>query len=270
MKSVFFLNTAIRKKTTYLWLEYVQGYSGLELTTDMLEETAYELGRFQGLTIANKNQSILMENFTGVDFLEKELTQWYWQTYDYQFLCSKDSNLPLHVKEMLKRNDWDDESSIIYHYLRHKECNLPKHLKDMIYHIDDHKDSIFKYFSSFPSVINHRDFWIENIIYDNSMIYLIDCDCIGFGYLGEDLASLIGDDTLTENLMVYFERLIPAYNRGIAEFQNIVIDAKMIHEIILIKYGYRLIQNHMFTNDDNQKEDIQSRLQVLFDILNKK
>ena len=257
----------MNENETRLWIEYIEGYSGEELTIEMLEQVAYELGRFQGLLILKKEQLVLPENITDVTFLEKELTQWYPQTYKYEFLCSKECRLPEHVKEMLKRNPWNNESSIIYNYLRSDACDIPFMLKEMILEIDEHKNDIFEHFNKLPIVLNHRDFWIENVILNSSSISVIDWDCVGWGYLGEDIASLIGDDTLTENLSKYFHRLIPAYNRGLSQYvDNLSIQKDDILKMIFIKYGYRLIQNYMFTDSLDERHEIKQRLQTMHNI----
>jgi hypothetical protein len=260
----------LNENETNLWIEYVEGPSGEELTVDMLEHIAYELGYFQGMTISMKPNTILLDNVSDIDFLKNELTQWYHQTYDYAFLCSKECRLPNHVKDMLMRNSWNDAYSIIYHYLRSNECNIPTHLKEMILEIDNNIENIFDAFQNLPIVVNHRDFWIENIIYQPNSIFVFDWDCVGWGYLGEDLASLIGDDTPTEKVAEYFERLVPAYNKGLNQHtKQTSIQYLSIIQMILIKYGYRLIQNHMFSSMDKNKIEIVKRLQTMFEIQQK-
>ncbi len=65
-----------------------------------------------------------------------------------------------------------------------------------------------------PVVLCHRDLWIENIFLSDGRIRLIDCDCTGWSFIGEDIASLIADYTDVEDLDEYFRKLVPAYLKG--------------------------------------------------------
>ncbi len=249
----------------HLWLEHMEGYSGSDLTMEMLEKIAFELGVFHAKTILYSSKLSLPTNITSVSFLEQELTQWYHQPYSYAFLISKECRLPNHVKDMLKSNPWDDEHGIVYHYLRSEVCDIPVHLKDMILSIDQDKEAIFNQLYALPRVLNHRDFWIENLFFQDGHICIIDWDCMGFGVLGEDVASLIGDDTPTDLLIHYFNHLLDAYQRGLRNHHiQASISKDDIINIILIKYGYRLIQNYMFEEDLEMKSAIVQRLQTFY------
>lgn len=249
----------------HLWLEHIEGFSGSDLTVEMLEVIAYELGVFHAKTFLHSKSLSLPTNITSISFLENELTQWYRQSYSYAFLISKECRLPNHVKEMLKSNPWNDEHGIVYHYLRSELCDIPVHLKDMILSIDQDKDVIFNQLYSLPRVLNHRDFWIENLFFQDGHVCIIDWDCVGWGMLGEDLASLIGDDTPTNLLVHYFNHLMDAYQRGLRNHHiHTYISKNDIINIILIKYGYRLIQNYMFEEDFEMKSAIVQRLQTFY------
>jgi len=56
------------------------------------------------------------------------------------------------------------------------------------------KSCLLRYFYGLPIVLCHRDFWIENIFLSQGKLRLIDWDCVGWGFAGEDIASLIADD----------------------------------------------------------------------------
>lgn len=248
----------------HLWMEHILGVSGNSLTQSMLEETAYQWGAFQGRMIKGLKSS-LGENLTDVSFLESELSQWYHNPYDYHYLCSDDCGIPSTIKEVLRRNDWDDGYSIIYHYIRSDDCDLPHHVKQMIIDLDKDREAEFLRFSRLPIVISHRDLWQENIIYREGTIDLIDWDCVGWGYLGEDLASLIADDTPTSHLNAWFESLFSNYIKG---FQSngaaSVLEPRDIVVMILIKYGYRLVDEYWFANSKSRKLEIGRRLSVFY------
>ena len=85
--------------------------------------------------------------------------------------------------------------------------------------------------------------------------------------MGEDLASLISDDINYDNFEAYCQKLIPAYYKGISEYINIAdINQKFVREMILIKFGYRLVQNFIFADDDAEREEAENALQKIFDM----
>ena len=201
--------------------------------------------------------------------LRKNFEQWHTQTFSHEFLISDRCRLPGFLKQMLKNGEIQlyNGKSFEYGYLRSKGCDIPEYLKQMLFDIDDNKEAVFNSLKHLPVVLCHRDFWVENIFLSDGKIRLIDWDCTGFGYLGEDIASLIYDDTETENLHEYFRRLISAYIKGISEYLEIPQDFnKYIQEIILIVFGYRMVQNHMFTESTKVKEEQVKRLQKIYEM----
>lgn len=249
-----------------IWMKYIDGISGSDLTIEMLEQAALELGRFQG-RLSNQSEdfrNIVCLNDAG--FLEREFNQWHTQTFTYDFLISESCRIPGFLKQMLK----DDKiqlyngKSFEYGCLRSGGCDIPEHLKQMLIDIDDHKETIFNKLKSLPVVLCHRDFWIENIFLSDGGIRLIDWDTTGWGYLGEDIASLIFDDTDVEYLDDYYRRLIPAYRKGLSEYIDISpIENLYIWEMIIIKFGYRILQKYMFTRSPHVKSQQITALQKI-------
>jgi len=252
---------------TKLWMEYIGGVSGLALTVEMLEKAAYELGCFQGRLYAQPETLSSISCLSDIGYPEREHAQWHTQVYSYAFLCSEQCRIPEHVKKWLRKHPWCSEKSIEYHYLRSDDYDIPKHLKQMLIDIDDNREEIFQKMKRLPVVLCHRDFWVENIFFADGKIRLIDWDCAGFGPVGEDIASLIVDDTETENLHAYYRRLIPAYNDGISRYIDAPpVESKLIWEMMLLKFGYRLVQEHLFTTSDEARKETVSRLQTLYDM----
>lgn len=253
-----------------LWIEYIDGVSGENLTIEMLEYAAAELGRFQGKLYKNPGILTNMNFLSEADAIAKDFAQWHNGTFTCDFLCSDNSWTPKHLKEIIKNNYdiWDNTKTVEYNYLRLKECDIPEHLKKMIINIDENKETIFENIKSLPVILSHRDFWITNIFYLDGKIKIIDWDCVGWGYMGEDIASLIYDDTeFAEHLHEYYDRLIPAYYNGISEYMDISpIENFYIKELILIKFGYRTLQGHMFAESDDKKKQAIEILQKIYDL----
>ena len=252
-----------------IWMEYIDGASGDDLTIEMLEHAAFELGRFQSRLFCQPQIMQNLSNFSDTGFLKRDYEQWHIQKYDYEALISDDCPLSDSQKQALKDNKIQlcDGKSFEYSFLRSGECTIPQHLKQMIINIDDDMDSLFNEISNLPVVLCHRDFWIENIIYNDGKIRLIDWDTAGWGYLGEDLASLIADEIDFDNFEDYCQKLIPAYYEGISEQMDIsIIDKNFIHKMVLIKFGYRMVQEYLFSETDDEREEQIQALQKIYEM----
>lgn len=253
----------------HLWIEYIDGISGDRLDIETLKFAATELGRFQGKIYKQQEMLRNMNFLSRPDVLRKNFEQWHMQTLSQDFIISDQCRLPGFLKQMLKNGEIQlyNGKSFEYGCLRSEGCDIPEYLKQMLFDFDDNKEALFNSFKRLPVVLCHRDFWVENIFLSDGKIRLIDWDCAGFGYLGEDIASLIYDDTETENLHEYFRRLIPAYIKGISEYLEVPLDFnKYIQKMILIVFGYRMVQNHMFTKSSKVKEEQVKRLQKIYEM----
>lgn len=201
---------------TQIWMEYIDGISGLNLTGDMYERAAGELGRFQGRLYAEQPAFLQsLANLSKVDYMKK---------------------FYLHYRS------WNR----VYDYVRSEDCEIPEHLCKMLIDIDESADEIFNRIEKLPVVLCHRDFWVTNILYLNGRIVVIDWDTAGWGYLGEDMASLIADEADIEHMVDYYRRCIPAYYKGFSEYANIShIADNFVYEMILLMFGYRLVEWYM-------------------------
>lgn len=252
---------------TEIWMEFIDGISGSDLTMRMLEQTAYELGVFQGRLYRQPEKLTSLTFLSDPGFPEREYAKWHKQTFDYQFLCSDQCRVPEHVRNMIRSNPWDNGKTIEYNYLRSAECGIPEHLKQMLTDIDENRTVIFEKMKRLPVVFCHRDLWIENIFWSDGTIVLIDWDGAGFGYLGEDIASLIADDTESDCIPEYYRKLIPAYYEGISKYLPLpAVTDSCIREMIVTKFGYRAVQAHMFSDSQEGRREAVERLQKFYDL----
>lgn len=208
---------------THLWLEYVEGVSGKNLTTEMLEKAAYELGRYQAC-----GATFTAENLGSLNAVEEYYRHW-------------------------------KEKNVEYAYVRDENCPIPKHLRDMIIDIDNRADEIFAKIRKLPEVLCHRDFWLENIIFTDGKIILIDWDTTGYGYLCEDITQLITDETNPALWQEYAGRLIPAYIKGLGHNVEVTI----IYEMILVRCGY-LFVFHLMQDESPQYDNLQALYDVFY------
>ena len=193
-----------------LWMEYIEGSSASALTLDMFEQIAKELGRFQGQIFAKQPVQLQhLSNLSNPEFAKKNY-------YHYR--------------------SWPE----VYDYIRDENCSLPKHLCRMLIELDENADDIWKQIESLPIVFCHRDFWITNIFYSNGKIRLIDWDTTGWGYLGEDIASLITNESAITN--------------------------PYILEMMLLKFGYRLVEAYKFGDTEEERQLQLDTLQKIYEI----
>jgi len=207
-----------------LWMEYIVGVSGSNLTPDMVERAAEELGRFQGKL--HVEQPVLLQNLINLSKVE-------------------------FVKNFYERyRSW----KVLYDYIRSDVCEIPKHLCQMLVEIDNNMGEVFNRIEKLPIVLCHRDLWVANIFYSDSKIVLIDWDTVGWGYMGEDIASLIADEADVCHMVEYYQKCIPAYYRGFKEYADVShFSGHCVHELILIMFGYRLVEGYKFAESPEHK-----------------
>lgn len=214
------------KNETQLWMEYIDGISGLDLTGDMYERAAEELGRFQGKLYAE--QPVVLQTLTNLSKVD-DMKNFY-----------------------LRYRSWNK----VYDYIRSDDCELPKHLCNMLIEMDKNADEIWSRIEKLPIVLCHRDFWVTNIFYSDGKTIIIDWDTTGWGYLGEDMASLIADEADIEHMVEYYHRCIPAYYKGFSEYADIShITDNCVYELILLMFGYRLVEWYMDAGSGNTFQD---------------
>jgi Putative homoserine kinase type II (protein kinase fold) len=220
-----------------LWLEYVGGSSGLALTPDMYAAASAELGKFQGRLYTDKNNNLQSQtNLSKTSYLKDNY---------------------LHYRS------WSE----VYDYIRSDSCGIPEHLRKMIIAADQNSDEIFACIEKLPIVFCHRDFWVTNIFYSDGKFTLIDWDTAGWGYFGEDIASLIADEADVENMVSNFRRCVAAYYEGFSEFATALRpEHNCVFELILIKFGYRIVEWHKFAESTEQKCAAIQTLQKIYEI----
>jgi len=220
---------------TQLWMEYVEGTTGYDLTTEMLETAAAELGRYQGRLYAqNPDYLRNITNLGDVNAVENFYRHW-------------------------------KHKNVEYKYIREPGCEIPKHLCDMLIDIDSRADAIFERIRKLPVMFCHRDFWVANIIHSNNGIALIDWDTTGHGYLGEDVMQLITDETDPALWDEYSRRLIPAYLKGFSEYAGTVdVDETVIHDMTMVRMGYLYVFYFMKYKSDLSIASLQKLHDVFY------
>ncbi len=245
-------HSAINDDEAELWLEYVSGTSGAELSAGMLEDAARALGRFQGRIAAAPGIYKDIRSLSDEGFPGQEFAQWHRQSYTLAQMVSIHSPLPDSVKEMLRSGDIAliPGKSLEYACIRSDACGMPAHLRRMMEGMDESADIVFASLQSLPVVLCHRDFWTENLFWENGRIRLIDWDTTGWGRAGEDVASLVFDDTDPATVAEYLPRLLSAYNDGLSAFDISPLPGiRQVLSMAMLKFGYRNAQRFFFAED---------------------
>jgi hypothetical protein len=207
-----------------LWMEYVEGSSGANLTPEALELAALSLGRFQGRSARQMETLRAIPCLGDAAYAERDFGQWQPETLEY------------------KR-------------LRGADCPLPGRLQRLLIDTQSQAAEVFTAMHALPQVLCHRDYWTENILINGGNVIVIDWDCAGLGAIGEDIASLIADETEPGSIGRLAEKLVPAYYRGLQETISLPPMREIpVREMILIKFGYRFFQQALFAREQAAKD----------------
>jgi len=134
----------------------------------------------------------------------------------------------------------------------------------MIIDMDKKSEEIWEKIEKLPVVLRHGDFFPPNIFYEDGKIVLIDWDSAGWSYLGEDIISIVSDNSDIDNMIEYYHRCVPAYLKGFLEVsETSQIENTYIYERIIMHNSYRLIDNVNWRGEPKTKDDIKFDLNVL-------
>lgn len=111
----------------HIWMEYADGVSGDDLTIEMLEQAAFELGRFQSNLFCRPHLLQNISNLSDTGFMKRDYEQWHIQEDSYEDLISEDCPLSDSQKQAIKDNKIHlfDGKSYEYSFLRSEECGIP-------------------------------------------------------------------------------------------------------------------------------------------------
>ncbi|WP_420111592.1 aminoglycoside phosphotransferase family protein [Pseudactinotalea sp.] len=219
----------------HLVMEYVEGTSGRQLSTDALVRAAGGLGRLQGrLAAMPPDQLPTMANLSPPDLAE-------------------------HIYRRYRA--WPR----VHEAVRSPDSEIPAHLRRMVTVFDASADAALARISQLPLVLCHRDFWVANLIDADGGIVLLDWDTTGWGYLGEDLASLLADEADVPRMLELYHRCVPAYYAGFAEFVDVsVVVDDCVVELILLLFGYRLVEWYLDAASAEERAEHVAALEQIF------
>ncbi len=227
----------INNSETRLWMEYVDGVTALNLTGEMYERIATELGRFQGELYAN--QPVQLKRFTNLSKTD---------SFKNGYLYFKSLNG-------------------VYDYIRSANCEIPKHLCEMLIETDNNVNEIWNQVEKLPIVLCHRDPFVWNVFVTDDVVTYIDWDSTGWGYMGEDIVNLLLDSADIENMVDYYHKCVPAYRNGFAQYTNISnISDMYITERIITHFGYRLVDGYRLAQSSDERVRNLDTLQRIYEI----
>lgn len=225
----------ITENETELFLAYIEGVSGAALTPALLARASYQLGRLQGKTAVHAGELSLAlhtGNVNNRDFLK--------QNY-------------LHYRH------WPEVADCI----RRPDCALDTYLCNELITQDLKAEETFARLEKLPPVFCHKDFWVTNIFFCGEKTLLIDWDTAGWGYPGEDIASLLADELALELLPACYSSCIPAYCEGFSEFYPLSPAMLPVREMMLLKFGYRLTEDFLFCKTEEGRTRAKKSLQAI-------
>ena len=224
---------------TRLWLEYIDGVTALDLSCEMYERVATELGRFQGMLYSRPSGQL-----SGLVNLSK---------------TDASKNAYLYFKSL----------SGVYDYIRSAGCEIPKHLCEMLIETDNNAEDIWNRIFELPVVFCHRDPFVWNVFVTDDAVTYIDWDSAGWGYMGEDIVNLLADSADIENIVEYYRKCVPAYQKGFAERSNISYISNIYTiERIIMHFGYRLVEGFKLARSSDERTRHLDTLQRFYEIKN--
>lgn len=230
-------HSELREKEIRLWMEHIAGASGHDLTGPLLAQAARALGHFQGRLAAQAPHG--------------------WQAVAN---LSSRSYLRDHY---LHYRSWPE----VHDFIRDPACPLPRHLCRMLSDLDEQSEAIFARLEALPTVLCHRDYWIANLFVQGDETIAIDWDTAGWGFLGEDIASLVADEAGVEELQENAQDCLSAYYQGFREFVLLPPNTDpCLREMILLLYGYRMVEWYKFARSEEERQLQLRTLQQVYEL----
>lgn len=213
---------------TQIWMEYVDGANGTAQLTglDELIRVAQRLGQFQAeFHRAGKLDVACLRPFPAV---ESSFARWYGYVEDVL-------GAPIE--------------------------GFPEELRALLLNYAARAEDVMASLKKLPVTLCHGDAWVNNIFLKNDDVYLIDWDCAGYGYMGEDLIDLLVDETFVDGelsaneLPRYRHALFEAYCVGARKGGMIfsMNDADM-RNIFALAWGYRVLCHFLHADDGQRKQ----------------
>jgi hypothetical protein len=157
--------------------------------------------------------------------------------------------------------------NLVYNYIRDEDCGIPRHLCEMLIEVDANADEIWNRIEKLPVVLCHRDFWVANIFHSDGRIILIDWDTTGWGYMGEDIKSLVADEADVDHMVECYRKCVPAYYKGFSEYADVShIADHCVREMILVNLGYRLVEWYVNAASPDEKALQVNVLQKIYEM----
>jgi hypothetical protein len=242
----YFAHEFIREETPVwqIYMEDAGGISGNKLSLEMLEYVMAELGRFQGYVCKNKPAALqAIDCFTDYEtYFKSEVL-----TFIYK-----------EVADNIEPADCD---------------TIPKHLRDILTdNILNNIDNTISAIKRLPKTLCHRDMWNANIFLSaDNIITLIDWDCAGWGFVGEDVIQLISelfiDRIFDIDFKEYSDRLLAAYKLGASDYINTdFLPDEIFRAGVLLHCGHKIFWGYKYSGTAKKKKDWINLLQKIYEM----
>lgn len=224
---------------TFIWMEYINGKTGSnQLHADELAFVARILGEFHidyylrgrfDLSYLRKNPAII-------------------------------SSFELWLNRVLP-------------YLKFPINEFPEELRAILNDYANQANEILKSFRTIPITLCHGDVHHDNIIINmnsgKDQIYLVDWDCAGYGYLGEDIIDILMEafvytDKDVSLLPKYKQKIFEGYRKGTRN-KNIEfkMNDKLIKDMLILSWGYRILDLFLNNHDNTYRKRSIQILQII-------
>lgn len=126
---------------------------------------------------------------------------------------------------------------------------FPEDIRSILFDYASRAPEILSALETLPVTVCHGDVHHDNIIIDGrGDTYLIDWDCAGYGYMGEDAVDMLCEAFVysardTALMPGYREEIISAYCRGARRAgMEYAMDAETVRSIFALSWGLRIAE----------------------------
>ncbi|AKB51838.1 putative phosphotransferase related to Ser/Thr protein kinase [Methanosarcina barkeri str. Wiesmoor] len=150
---------------------------------------------------------------------------------------------------------------------------FPDELRHILNDYALHANNIFASFDTLPLTLCQGDFHHDNLIFRESAgetdIYLIDWDCAGYGYMGEDAVDVLMEAFVYSSrdisLLPYFkQKIIDGYCEGVrSRGIDFAMCNTLVRDIFALAWGFRIANLYLFYKDELPKKRCIEILQAM-------
>lgn len=226
-------------ETTHIWMEDIKGATGnKQLHAAELALAAQKLGEFQA---------------------------------DFSINGKKD--LPYLREYPAVRSSFDLWWNRMKGFLGESIDGFPDELRVTLLDFSERAEGLLHSFEAPPLTLCQGDVHHDNLIFretaNGTDIYLIDWDCAGYGFMGEDaidvlMEAFVYSDRDVSLLAGFKQLIVEGYCKGVrSQGLDFDLDDKLVRNIFALAWGFRIADLYLYYKDEYSKRRCVEILQTM-------